>query len=113
MPSKLKILLFMLISTVTLFYLIAKNKQSLVSVRQSISVLVMCDLVSKKIKIHKSLTCFVRCYSYSQKGNPVGRASYMSKCVFPECFSLFNFVIESSNSCPHSKEKMFFSFSGF
>ena len=44
-PSKLKILLFMLISTVTtvltLFYLIAKNKQSLVSVRQSISVLVM------------------------------------------------------------------------
>ena len=41
MPSKQKILLFMLISTVTLFYLIAKNKQSLVSVCQSISVLVM------------------------------------------------------------------------
>ena len=45
MPQKQNILLFMLISTVTtvltLFYLIAKNKQSLVSVRQSISVLVM------------------------------------------------------------------------
>ena len=81
MPSKQKIVLFMLISTVTLFYLIAKNKQSW-SVFANPFLCWLCDLVSKKTKINKSLTCFVRCYSYSQKGNPVGRASYMSKCVF-------------------------------